>query len=74
MLPALWSDLRKERSAIYQHAPDVRAIPSNLPMTNLFGAVPFGLVYASNPKYLTGFDHGLSANVGLKFNLFPSLK
>ena len=36
-------------------------------------SIPFGLIYASNPKFLTGFDHGLTANVGLKFNLFPAL-
>jgi hypothetical protein len=37
-------------------------------------SIPFGLVYASNPKFLTGVDHGLTANVGLKFNLFPQTK
>ena len=37
-------------------------------------SIPFGVIYASNPKFLTGFDHGLTANVGLKFNLFPALK
>lgn len=37
-------------------------------------SVPFGIVYANKPKFLTGVDHGLSANVGLKFNLFSALK
>lgn len=35
-------------------------------------SIPFGLVYASNPKGLTGVDHGVTAHLGLKFNLFPA--
>ena len=36
-------------------------------------SIPFGIVYANKPKFLTGVDHGLGANVGLKFNLFTGL-
>lgn len=37
-------------------------------------SIPFGVVYASQPKFLTGVDQGLTANVGIKFNLFPGVK
>ena len=56
-------------------APKSRLVAS-LTITKKLGelSIPFGIVYASEPKYLTGVDHGLTANVGLKFNLFPDLK
>jgi hypothetical protein len=37
-------------------------------------SIPFGLVYANKPRFLTNVDEGLSANVGLKLNLFSALK
>ncbi len=45
-------------------------------LTKKFGdlSVPLGLRYASRSEFLSDFDHGISANVGLKFNLFPGLK
>lgn len=48
---------------------------ASLTITKKLGtlSVPFGIVYANKPKYLTGVDHGLGANVGLKFNLFAGL-
>jgi hypothetical protein len=48
---------------------------ASLTITKKLGdlSVPFGIVYANKPKYLTGVDQGLSATVGLKFNLFPAL-
>lgn len=39
-------------------------------------SVPFGLVWANRPEFLDpeSYDHGLTARVGLKFNLFPPLR
>lgn len=41
--------------------------------TKKFGdvSVPFGLSYANKGEFLIDVDHKLTANVGLKFNLFP---
>ncbi|HLG54033.1 MAG TPA: hypothetical protein VI485_01805 [Vicinamibacterales bacterium] len=52
-----------------------RRFVASLTVTKKLGdiSIPFGLVYANKPKFLIGVDHGLSANVGLKFNLFPGL-
>ncbi|OFW10858.1 MAG: hypothetical protein A3H96_20735 [Acidobacteria bacterium RIFCSPLOWO2_02_FULL_67_36] len=53
-----------------------RRLVASLTITKKLGdiSVPFGLVYANKPKYLTGVDQGLGAHIGLKFNLFPGLK
>jgi hypothetical protein len=53
-----------------------RRFVASLTLTKKLGdiSIPFGLVYANKEKFLTGVDHGLSANVGLKFNLFPGMK
>ena len=49
---------------------------ASLTITKKLGeiSVPLGIVYANNPKFLTDIDHGLSAHVGLKFNVFSGLK
>lgn len=49
---------------------------ASVTLTKKFGdlSVPFGLRYASRTEFLSDFDHGISANVGLKFNLFPGIK
>ena len=67
------ASLRYERPS--DEAADTRFV-SSITTTKKLGeiSIPFGLVYANKPKFLTGVDHGLSATVGLKFNLFPGLK
>jgi hypothetical protein len=49
-----------------------RRFVASVTLTKKIGevSVPFGIVYANKPKFLTGVDHGLSAHLGLKFNLF----
>jgi hypothetical protein len=49
---------------------------ATLTLTKKFGdvSVPFGLRYAYRTEFLSDFDHGISAHVGLKFNLFPAFK
>lgn len=37
-------------------------------------SIPLGIVYANKPKFLGEVDYGLSATVGLKFNLFTGTK
>jgi hypothetical protein len=58
-------------------AKDTRLV-ATITVTKKFGdmSIPFGLVYANKEKFLTqaGIDKGLTANIGLKFNLFPELK
>jgi hypothetical protein len=51
-------------------------VVASITLTKKFGdiSVPFGLRYASRTEFLSDFDHGISANVGLKFNLFPGIK
>jgi len=53
-----------------------RRFVTSLTVTKKLGelSVPFSIVYANKEKYLTGVDYGLSANVGLKFNLFAAAK
>jgi hypothetical protein len=52
-----------------------RRLVASIVVTKKFGdlSIPFGIVYANKPKFLTGVDRGLTANVGLKFNLFSGL-
>jgi hypothetical protein len=37
-------------------------------------SIPFGIVYANKPQFLGEVDYGLSANLGVKFNLFNGSK
>jgi hypothetical protein len=57
-------------------APDETRFVTSITITKKVGdiSIPFGIVYANKPKFLTGVDQGLTANIGLKFNLFPGLK
>jgi hypothetical protein len=57
-------------------APDDTRFLAGVTITKKVGelAIPFGIVYANKPKFLTGVDQGLTANIGLKFNLFHGLK
>ena len=52
---------------------DERRLVGALTVTKKLGelSLPFGIVYANKPEFLTGTDYGLSAHVGVKFNLFP---
>jgi hypothetical protein len=49
---------------------------ASITLTKKFGdiSIPIGLRYASKTEFLSDFDHGITANVGLKFNLFPGIK
>lgn len=73
------ADGRLDASLSFEHsteAPDDTRFVTSVTITKKLGeiSIPFGIVYANKPRYLTGVDKGLSANVGLKFNLFPGVK
>lgn len=73
------ADARVDASFRYEYrsdAPDTTRLVASLTLTKKLGeiSIPFGIVYANKPRFLTGVDQGLTANVGLKFNLFPGLK
>jgi hypothetical protein len=57
-------------------APDSTRLVASVVVTKKLGdiSVPFGIVYANKPRFLTGVDKGITANVGLKFNLFQGAK
>jgi hypothetical protein len=57
-------------------APDTTRFVASVVLTKRVAdiSVPFGIVYANKPRFLTGVDKGLTANVGLKFSLFPGAK
>jgi hypothetical protein len=67
------ASLRYERRS---DAPDNTRFVASVTITKKLGdlSIPFGIVYANKPRFLTGVDKGLTANVGLKFNLFPGVK
>ena len=73
------ADGRVDGSLRYEHrsnAPDDTRFVTSLTITKKVGdiSIPFGIVYANKPRFLTGVDKGLTANVGLKFNLFSGAK
>jgi hypothetical protein len=49
---------------------------ATLTLTKKIGgvSVPFGIRYAQRTDFLSDFNHGVSAHVGLKFDLFPAFK
>ncbi len=65
--------LRFERRS---DAPDEMRFVSSVVLTKKVGdiSIPFGIVYANKPRFLTGVDKGVTATVGLKFSLFPGAK
>ena len=64
------------RFARRSDAPDTTRLVASVVVTKKVGdiSVPFGIVYANKPRFLTGVDKGITANVGLKFNLFQGAK
>jgi hypothetical protein len=73
------ADGRVDASVLWEHrsdVPDETRFVTSITITKKVGeiSIPFGIVYANKPRYLTGVNQGLTANVGLKFNLFPGLK
>jgi hypothetical protein len=70
---------RVDASICYERPPGDAGEPrfvTSLTITKKLGdiSIPFGIVYANKPRFLTDVDHGLTANVGLKFNLFPGFE
>lgn len=67
------ASLRFERRS---NAPDETRLVSSVVLTKKIGdiSIPFGIVYANKPRFLTGVDKGITSTVGLKFNLFPGSK
>lgn len=63
------ASLRYERRS---EAPEETRFVASLTVTKKIGelSIPFGVVYANKPRFLVGVDKGLTASVGLKFNLF----
>ena len=73
------ADGRIDASVRFERPGDARAdtrFVASVTITKKVGevSIPLGLVYANKERYLTDVDRGLSAHVGLRFDLFKGLK
>ena len=73
------ADARVDASIRFEHPSKAdaedRFVASLTVTKKLLGfSIPFGIVYANKPKFLGEVDYGLSANLGVKFNLFNGSK